>query len=143
MPTEYYFGIAIGIIVLVLLGLLLKPGQRRRRVVQHQTIATDQTAIQLSRIADSLEKLVLHLGASVPAEKSIVEEHSAEILSIEKQNIEKPNLEEPILEKASIEKPRVQESSVPLPNAVEPSDVDQTKIDQPTERRVKLSMFGR
>ena len=69
MPTEYYVGIAIALVLICLLSLLFKSGRRTRRVVQQKRVETDQLAIQLSRIADSLEILVARLGASPPAEK--------------------------------------------------------------------------
>jgi hypothetical protein len=128
MPTEYYVGIAIGIIVIVLLGLLLKPRRGTRPVIQQKSIETDQLAKQLSRIADSLEILVAHLGASPPAEKPSA--------------ANSPVVNPPVV-KAQIEKPPTEEPSVPLQNAPEPSGPDEVKTDQPPERHVRLSMFGR
>ena len=74
MPSEYYLGIAIAGILAVLLGMLLRRWLGKRFVVLHKSSGTDQLADQLSRIADSLEKLVVHLGAgaSPPIEKSAV-----------------------------------------------------------------------
>jgi len=143
MPTEYYFGIAIAIIVLVLLGLLLKPGHGRRRIVQHQGTASDQAAIQLSRIADSLEKLVVRLEVLQPIGKPIIQENSAGIPSVETQIIETPSMEEPIVGKPNIDVPRVEKSSAPSPSTVEASQTEEKKNDQPPERHIKLSMFGR
>jgi hypothetical protein len=123
MPTEYYVGIAIAIIVIVLLGLLLKPRRGTRPVAHQKSIDADQLAKQLSRIADSLEILVAHLGALPPAEK--------------------PSAANPPVVKAQIEKQPTEEPSVPLQNAPEPSNQDAEKTDPPPERHVRLSMFGR
>lgn len=123
MPTEYYVGIAIAIIVIVLLGLLLKPRRGTRPVVQQKSIDADQLAKQLSRIADSLEILVAHLGASAP--------------------VEKPLAANPPVVKGQIEKQPAEEPSAPLQNAPEPSVPAEEKTEQPPERHVRLSMFGR
>lgn len=64
MPPEYYLGAAVAVILLVLLGVLLRRGRATRQVLDKSS--TDQLASQLSRIADSLEKLVAHLGTSPP-----------------------------------------------------------------------------
>jgi hypothetical protein len=76
MPAEYYLGIAIAAILVVLLGMFLQRWLGTRHVVLHKSSGTDQLSNQLSRIADSLEKLVVHLGASPPAEKPPVDERS-------------------------------------------------------------------
>jgi hypothetical protein len=136
MPTEYYFGIGIAIIVVVLLGLLLKPGQGRRRIVQHQSAGPDQTAVQLSRIADSLEKLVVHLGASPRAEALPVPPPPiAEPLPTYQEKIDQPSA----TDQTSIEPPSAVEQTIIEP----PSAADEKKKEQPVEHRVKLSMFGR
>jgi hypothetical protein len=123
MPTEYYFGIAIAIIVIVLLSSLLKPRRSTRPVIRQKSIDTDQLANQLSRIANSLEVLVAHIGASSSTEKPPARNSPIEEQPTEKQPIEKP--------------------SVPLQSPSEPSDTDQGKTDKPTERHIRLSMFGR
>ena len=128
MPTEYYIGIAIALILICLLGLLIKPARNTRRVVQQKPLDSDQLANQLSRIADSLEILVARLGASPPADKLPIEKALTETSTAEKPPVEKPTIEEP---------------SVPVENAVEPADANQEKLDQPVERHVRLSMFGR
>ncbi len=133
MPTEYYIGIAIALILICLLGLLIKPVRNTRRVVQQTPIDSDQLANQLSRIADSLEILVARLGALPPADK----------LPIEKPLTETSIAEKPPVEKPPIEKPDIEQPSVPVENAVEPADANQEKLDQPVERHVRLSMFGR
>ena len=73
MPTEYYVGIAVALILICLLALLFKPRQVTRRVVQQKSVESDQLNKQLSRIADSLEILIARLGASPLAEKLPVE----------------------------------------------------------------------
>jgi uncharacterized membrane protein len=136
MPTEYYFGIGIAIIVVVLLGLLLKPGQGRRRIVQHQSAGPDQTAVQLSRIADSLEKLVARFGASPTAEALPVPPPPiAEPLPTHKEKIAEPGA----TEQTSIEPPGAAEQTKIEP----PSATGEKKTEQPVQHHVKLSMFGR
>jgi hypothetical protein len=76
MPPEYYLGIAIAGILVALLGMFLQRWLGKRFVVLHRSSGTDQLANQLSRIADSLEKLVVHLGALPPPEKPPVEKPS-------------------------------------------------------------------
>jgi hypothetical protein len=61
MPLEYYLGAAVALILLVLLASLF------RRWLGRRHNSTDQLTNQLSRIADALEKMVVHLGASPPA----------------------------------------------------------------------------
>jgi hypothetical protein len=73
MPPEYYLGIGIAAMLVVLLGMFLQRWLGTRFVVLHKSSGTDQLANQLSRIADSLEKLVVHLGVSPPVEKLPVE----------------------------------------------------------------------
>jgi hypothetical protein len=117
MPPEYYLGIGIAAMLVVLLGMFLQRWLGTRFVVLHKSSGTDQLANQLSRIADSLEKLVVHLGVSPPTEKLPVEK-----LPVEKLPIEKPP---------------------PLQGAPQPSEADQKKVDQNAESHVSLSMFGR
>ena len=130
MPPEYYFGIVIAIILIVLLGLLLKPGLGTRRAVQRNSSDKDQLANQLSRIADSLEKLVAHLGAahleaSPPAEKPAVPLQKA---------LERSDTEEKKIEQPSASEPRVNE-----PQVEQPSESER----HAKEAHVSLSMFGR
>jgi hypothetical protein len=113
MPPEYYLGIAVAAILVVLLGMFLQRWLGTRFVVLHKSSGTDQLANQLLRIADSLEKLVAHLEASPPTEKS------------------------------PVDKPPVERPSIPLQAAPQPNEADQKAVDQPVERHVRLSMFGR
>jgi hypothetical protein len=122
MPPEYYLGIAIAAILVLLLGMLLQRWLGKRFVVLHKSSGTDQLAHQLSRIADSLEKLVVHSGHSPPVEKLPVD-----------QPVERPRVDQ-----SPVEKP-----SIPLQSAPQPSEADEKKADQPKERHVSLSMFGR
>lgn len=75
-----------------------------RFVVLRKSSGTDQLAHQLSRIADSLEKLAVQSGPSPPTEKLPVDEP----------------LEQPRVDKPPVEKP-----SIPLQSAPQPSEVDQ------------------
>jgi hypothetical protein len=81
MPPEYYLGIGIAAMLVVLLGMFLQRWLGTRFVVLHKSSGTDQLANQLSRIADSLEKLVVHLGVSPPTEKLPVEKPSIPLQS--------------------------------------------------------------
>ncbi len=128
MPTEYYVGIAIGLVVVVLLGLLLKPRRSARPVVQQRSSDTDQLIKQLSRIADSLKKYWYSLGCFAVSRKALgCKSGSREIPPTEMQPMEK----------------QTEEPSVPPRSASAPSDRDEGKADQPPERHVRLSMFGR
>src|SRR5215469_17028951 len=66
MPTEFYIPAAVGIIILVLLVSLFRRKPKKRRVIQMGVSSSDQATIQLSRIADALERVVVHLEASPP-----------------------------------------------------------------------------
>lgn len=114
MPTEVYLGAAVGVIILVLLASLFRGRPRKRRVAQ-QSSATDQVAVQLSRIADALEALTLQLRAS-PSHVG--------------------QTPEPV-------PPPVEQPSEPVQHAPESSSTAQTKVDELAERHVNLSMFGR
>jgi len=136
MPAEYYVGAAIAVVILFLFAQLF-----RRRPVRRQNLykgnGTDQQAIQLSRIADALEALVVHSGASLPrVEQRSVQKASEP--SDAKQVLLEPS--PPHLEAAPS---HVEQPPVPLEKAAEPSDVGKERIDQPTEHHVNLSMFGR
>jgi hypothetical protein len=133
MPTEYYVGIAIALILICLLGLLIKPARSARPTVQQKRTDSDQLANQLSRIADSLEKLVAHLGASPPADK----------FPIPKPPIVQPPVEAPLSQELPVEKSATETPSIPVESPVGSGDVSQEKVDQPVERHVRLSMFGR
>jgi hypothetical protein len=113
MPPEYYLGIAIAAILVILLGMFLQRWLGTRFIVLHKSSGTDQLAHQLSRIADSLEKLVVHSGPSPPTEK----------LPVDKPPVEKP--------------------SIPLQSAPPPDEADQKQADKKADRHISLSMFGR
>ena len=122
MPPEYYLGIAIAAILVLLLGMFLQRWLGKRYVVLHKSSGTDQLAHQLSRIADSLEKLVVHSGPSP---------------LVEKLPVDQP-VEQPRVDQSPVEKP-----SIPLQSAPQPSEADSKKVDQNAESHVSLSMFGR
>lgn len=65
MPPEYYLGAAVAVVILVLLASFFRRGTSRRRISSQSSDAT-QLVSQLSRIADALEKLVIHTGSSSP-----------------------------------------------------------------------------
>jgi hypothetical protein len=65
MLPEYYLGAAVAVILLVLLAALLRHRRATQQVLD-KSGGTEQLASQLSRIADALETLVAHLGASSP-----------------------------------------------------------------------------
>jgi hypothetical protein len=91
MPPEYYLGITIAVIPIVLLGLLLHRWLGTRHVVLHRSSGKDQLANQLSRIADSLEILVVHLGASPSIEKpSVPLQNVAEPSDKDQRKIDQP-----------------------------------------------------
>lgn len=144
MPIEYYVGIAIALILIALLGLLFKPRRGARPVVQQKQVETDQLVKQLSRIADSLEILVGHLGASRPAEKLQAKKPVIEGRPIENLPVEKSPIQERPTEKLAAEKPSIPvENSVQPIETVESNDPSGEKVDPPPERHVRLSMFGR
>jgi hypothetical protein len=81
MPPEYYLGIGIAAMLVVLLDMFLQRWLGMRFVVLHKSSGTDRLTNQLSRIADSLEKLVIHLGVSPPTEKLPIEKPSIPLQS--------------------------------------------------------------
>jgi len=76
-------------------------------------------AMQLSRVADALETIAAHLGASAPRVQPVPEPSQPPSPTIAEQSLE------------------------PTHRASEPSVTEQTKIDKPAEQHVNLSMFGR
>jgi hypothetical protein len=122
MPPEYYLGIAIAAILVILLGMFLQRWLGTRFVVLNKSSGTDQIAHQLSRIADSLEKLAVQSGPSLSTEKLLAD---------------KP-VEQPRVDQQPVEKP-----SIPLQDAPHSSEADQKEVEQPAKRRISLSMFGR
>ena len=81
MPPEYYLGIGIAAMLVLLLGMFLQRWLGTRFGVLHRSGGTDQLANQLSRVADSLENLVVQLGSSPPTEKLPVEKPSIPLQS--------------------------------------------------------------
>jgi len=120
MSPEYLLGAAVAVIILILLASMFRRKPTKRRVVPMSS-STDQTAIQLSRIADTLEALVVQLKESTS-----------------------PHVEHvPIPSPPRIEQPSEPIHKAPVQRAPESSVTDQTKSDEPTKRHVNLSMFGR
>jgi len=116
MPPEYYLGAAVAVILLVLLASFLK-GKRVARRALEQGSSSDELTNQLSRIADALEAIAAHHGAS----PSQVEQKTAP------------------LEKAP-------EASAPEPEPAvsQPSGADQENSGETKKHHyVSLSMFGR
>jgi hypothetical protein len=122
MPPEYYIGIAIAAILVLLLGMFLQRWLGTRFVVLHKSSGTDQLANQLSRIADSLEKLLARSAVS-----PVVEERPIEKVAVPIQKAPQPT----------------QEATEPAQKAAEPAPGEPPKTDQPVERHVSFSMFGR
>jgi hypothetical protein len=118
MPPELYLGAIAVVILLILVGSLFRRRTAPRRV-SRKGGDTDQLALQLSRIADSLEKLVIHLGASAPRAEGAA-------VPIPSQKAPAP------------EKP-------PQGKGAEISEVtdQQAPPAKPAEPHVSLSMFGR
>jgi hypothetical protein len=129
MPAEYYVGATIAVVMLFLLGQLFRRRPARRQAL-HRGDGTDQLTIQLSRIADVLEALVVHLGATLPR----VEQPSVQKAS-EPSDAKQVHLE--------ASPPHVEQPSVPSQKAAGPSGLEKERTDQPTEHHVNLSMFGR
>ena len=144
MPTEYYVGAAIGVIVIVLLGLLLKPRRQTRRVVQQNRIETDQLMAQLSRIADSLDVIVARLGALPAVANAPVAQAPAEKSSVQVRPPDR-HVERPVEQAVErpVEPPVAEKPKTPSEEPVPPSEAAQEKPEPPPERHVKLSMFGR
>ena len=65
MPLEYYLGITVALVIVALLVSLTR-GKRAARRVMDKSSDSYQLTHQLSRIADALEALVLHLRAASP-----------------------------------------------------------------------------
>ena len=107
MPAEYYVGATIAVVMLFLLGQLFRRRPARRQAL-HKGDGTDQLTIQLSRIADVLEALVVHLGATLPR----VEQPSVQKAS-EPSDAKQVHLE--------ASPPHVEQPSVPSQKAAGPS----------------------
>ena len=120
VPTEIYVGAAVAVIVLLLLASLFRRKPTKRRVVQISS-STDQVAIQLSRIANSLEALVVQLRDSTSS-------HVEQVPSPSPPRIEQPS--EPM-------------RKAPVQRTVQSNGTEQTKSDEPSKRHVNLSMCGR
>ena len=65
MPPEYYLGITVAAVILILSASLIRRKRTARQVLDKSS-DTYQLVQQLSRIADALETLVVQLRASSP-----------------------------------------------------------------------------
>ena len=118
MPLDIYLGAAVGVIILVLLASLFRRRPAPRRALQKST-GTDQLTIQLSRVADALERITLHLEGSPP------------------------RIQPPAEPSPRVEPPRVEQPPEPGRNVAEQSATEDGKNEDPAKPRVNLSMFGR
>ena len=114
MPLEYYFGLAVAVVLLILLVSLVRGRQTAQRV-SDKTEGTPQLTHQLSRIADALEKLAAQSETSpLP------------------------------LKQAPAPLPKPSEEKAPQPPPVPaPTPVEVAKSSEPAKPHVVLSMFGR
>jgi hypothetical protein len=119
MPAEYILGAAVAVILLVLLASFLL-GNRTKRKIVHMGGGADEQTVQLARIADALQEIVVHLRALPP------------------QAAPPP---------APSEKPLEQKVSEARPSETGPTEAagtDQAEGDEPKKHHyVRLSMFGR
>jgi len=154
MPPEYYFGIAVAVVLLILLASLIR-GRRTGRQVLDKSDGTSQLTHQLSRIADSLEILVARWGAAPPQLKQVSaplqkpsEEKASEPTPIKQVSapLQKPSEErapEPTpIKQVSAPLPKPSQERAPEPTP-EPSPAVVAKSSEPAKPRVVLSMFGR
>jgi hypothetical protein len=147
MPPEYYFGIAVAAVLLVLLVSLVRGRQRAARPVVSSD--TSQLAQQLSRIADSLEKLAVRLEASPPFVKQpaaslapvpLPSPPVASTLLPSPPPASEPPAPVPAAS-APVQKPS--DEKAPEPVSAEPAKTEPAKSTEPAKPRVVLSMFGR
>lgn len=143
MPVEYYLGAFVAVVILVLLVSLLRGASRRKLANDSDTTQLTQ---QLTRIADSLEALLIQLKASSiqpaqsapiavqPSLQAIPQREPAQALPqtlppSSQEPAPATELEQPAQQKAA-------EASVAAPaKAGEPA--------KPSKQHVVLSMFGR
>ena len=117
LPNTTY-GIAIAAILVLLLGMFLQRWLGTRFVVLHKSSGTDQLANQLSRIADSLEKLLARSAVS-----PVVEERPIEKVAVPIQKAPQPT----------------QEATEPARESGQnPPPGEPPKTDQPVERHVSF-----
>jgi hypothetical protein len=119
MPLEYYFGLAVAVVLLVLLISLVR-GRRTTRRVSDKSEDTSQLTHQLSRIADALEKLVVQSEASPLQPKPV----PAPLQKPSEERVPQPTVSQP----------------TPVP---EPTPAEVAKSSEPAKPHVVLSMFGR
>jgi len=146
MPLEYYLGITVAVVIVVLLVSMMR-GKRATRRGLDKNRDTDQLVRQLSRIADALETLLPYLKASPPqivqsappqvvqpAPPQVVEPARPQVMeSAPPPTSKEPN---PSEERPSEKKP----SEIIVP---EPAGAQPVKSSEPRKQHVVLSMFGR
>ena len=138
MPLEYYLGITVAVVIVVLLVSMMR-GKRATRRGLDKNRDTDQLVRQLSRIADALETLLPYLKASPPqivqpAPPQVVEPARPQVM----ESAPPPSSKEP---KPSEERPSEKEPSEKI--VPEPAGAQPVKSSEPRKQHVVLSMFGR
>lgn len=133
MPIEYYLGGFVAVVILVLLASMMLGKRSARKVATTDTIPTELTQ-QLTRIADSLEALLVQLKAS-----------SSQTLHPSLQAIPSPEqLQAPTPPETT---PRAPVQELQLEKAAEPKAPEPAaapaKSAEPSKHHVVLSMFGR
>lgn len=146
VPVEYYLGVAVAIILLVLLISAVtgksKRTTRRVAVRENNPSANDELTRQVARAADALEALLVQLKASgvlptLPVQQAVVHQPSSVTSEVPTQPAA------PLQAQGVAERPST-ESLTATPTASEPSATEtsaQTGEQKP--RHIKLSMFGR
>jgi len=137
MPLEYYLGITVAVVIVVLLASMMR-GKRATRRGLDKNRDTDQLVRQLSRIADALETLLPYLKASPPVVQSappqVVQPARPQVM----ESAPPPSSKEP---RPSEERPSEKEPSEKM--VPEPAGAEPVKSSEPRKQHVVLSMFGR
>lgn len=154
MPLEYYLGGAVGVIVLILLGMALTGKRSTRRVVVAKNSQNEELTRQVARAADALEALLAHFKAhpwqapeGVPQSRRppVATERSLEVQAPLTAAVEKAPEPRPSPASAS---PLNAAPEPAAPGPVEPAATGEAEVaaaptTEQKPRRVKLSMFGR
>src|SRR6516225_8442124 len=133
MPLEYYLGITVAVVIVVLLVSMMR-GKRATRRGLDKNRDTDQLVRQLSRIADALETLLPYLKASPPqvvqsAPPQVVEPARPQVM----ESAPPPSSKEP---KPSEERPSEKEPSEKT--VPEPAGAESVKSSEPRKQHVVL-----
>jgi hypothetical protein len=145
MPVEYYLGIFVAVVILVLLASLLRGRASRQKLANNGETA--QLTQQLTRIADSLEALLIQLKTSSvqPVQWAPVSvQPSPQLIPPREaqgspQTLPPPPPSQPPAQSIQPEKPGE-------PKSAEPSGTVPAKSGEPpkpSKQHVVLSMFGR